>query len=135
MYSTIHCLVLRTRWRRRYAFSRQRRRDQIQEVIAGDVAVFLVVGEELLEGRFAVQRVETLDIERIAHPVDGRRLPQHRSPAAVLHAADDLVDGDRSWARRDPLPCRSRRIASRVPDIRVVGIDRPMRLKSCRPSP
>ena len=70
---------------------RQRRRDQIQEVIADDVAVLLVVRQELLERRLAVQRVEPLDVERIADPVERRRLPQHRPAAAVLHAADDLV--------------------------------------------
>ena len=70
---------------------RQRRGDQVEKVIADDITVFLVVGEELLERRFTVQGVETLDVEWIADPIERGRLSKHRPAAAVLHAADDLV--------------------------------------------
>ena len=85
-------LVLRLA-REQIRVQRQRRRDQIQKVIADDVGVFLVVGEELFERRLAVLRFERLDVERIAHPVERRRFSKHRPAAAVLHAADDLVRG------------------------------------------
>ena len=135
MYSTQPRLVLGLAGQQ-IGVRRQRRGGQIQKVVADDVGVFLVVREELLERRFAVLGVEALDVERIADPVERRGLPQHRPAAAVLHAADDLVDAGRSWAPRDPRPCRSpanRRARSWY--FASVGIDRPMRLKSCSPSP
>ena len=71
---------------------RQRRRRQIEEVVADDVGIFLIVGEELLECRFAVQGIESLDVERVADPIERRGFSEHRPAAAVLHAADDFVD-------------------------------------------
>ena len=60
-------------------------------MVADDIAVFLVVGQELLERRFAVQGIESFDVKRVADPIEGRGLPEHRPAAAVLHAADDFV--------------------------------------------
>jgi hypothetical protein len=62
-------------------------------VIAHDVAIFRIVGQELAERRFAVCGIEAFDLERIADPVERGGSSAHRSAASVLHAADDLVDG------------------------------------------
>ena len=70
---------------------RQRGRRQIEKVVADDIAVFLVVGQELFERRLAVQRVESFDVERVADPIESRGFSEHRPAAAVLHAADDFV--------------------------------------------
>ena len=79
----------------------QRGRAQVERMVACDVVVVLEVLQHLLVARLAVQRSEApLDLDRIARPVDRRRLAQHRAPAAVEHAADQLplrvvVVGDR----------------------------------------
>ena len=72
---------------------RQRRRDEIEEVVADDVGVFLVVLEELLIRVLAVQRDEAGRVERIADPVERRGLAQQRAAAAVDHRADQLLLG------------------------------------------
>ena len=68
---------------------RQRGGDQVEEVIADDVGVLLVVREELLVAVLAVQRDELRDVERIAHPVERRRRPEHRAAAAIDHRLDE----------------------------------------------
>ena len=70
---------------------RQRGGDEIEEVIADDVGVLLIVREELLVAALAMQRDELRDVERIPHPVERRRLPEHRAAAAVDHRLDDLA--------------------------------------------
>src|SRR5207245_8221584 len=49
------------------------------------------MSEELFKGSFAVQSHKTANIEWVPDPIDGRRLAQHRTLAAVQHAPDDLV--------------------------------------------
>ena len=77
--------------REQEGIGRQRRGRQVQEMIADDVGVFLVMRQELRERRLTVLGVEPAHVERIADPIERRRLPQHRPATAVLHAADDLA--------------------------------------------
>ncbi len=63
-------------------------------MVADDVVVVLEVVEHLLVVALAVPGLEAiLDFDRVAGPVEGRRLAQQRPAAAVEHAADDLVLG------------------------------------------
>src|SRR4029453_8612231 len=54
---------------------RQRGSDEIEEVIADDVRVLLIVREELLIAALTMQRDELRDVKRISHPVERRRFP------------------------------------------------------------
>ena len=70
---------------------RQRGRDEVDEVITGDVVVRLIVREELRVGALAVGRDELRHVKRIADPVERRGRAQHRALGAVLHR-DVLAD-------------------------------------------
>ena len=60
-------------------------------MVAHDVVVFPVVRDELVEVTFAMERVEPSHVERLANPLDRRRLAEQGPLAAVHHAADDVV--------------------------------------------
>ncbi len=109
---------------------------QVQGVIADDVVVVLEVLEHLGVAVLAVAEPEpALDLDRVAGPVEGRRLAEQGAPAAVEQAADDLdlrivirragiVAQVEPGKARDPLP---------IPESR--GSQRPSRLKTDSPSP
>ena len=92
---------------------RERRRAQVQRGVADDVVVVLEVLEHLLVAVLAVAGPEpVLDLDRVAGPVERRRLAEQRAAAAVEQAADDLVLGVVVRRARDRRSGRSRRIAS-----------------------
>ena len=70
----------------------QRRRRQIERVIADHVVVVFKMGYHLCVVAFAVTRLEApLDFKRVARPVEAGRLPHQRAATAVEHAANYFV--------------------------------------------
>ena len=71
----------------------ERGRLEVERIVAGDVAIFVIMAERLGVIALAMLHVEARDVERIAGPVERRRAAQHRPAAAVQEAADDLEPG------------------------------------------
>ena len=70
----------------------QRRRRQIERVVADNVIVILKMGNHLCVAALAVPRLEApLDLQRIACPVEAGRLAHQRAAAAVEHAANHAM--------------------------------------------
>ena len=94
----------------------ERGRAQVHGRVADDVVVILEMLEHLLVAVLAVAGPEpVLDFDRVAGPVEGRRLAEQGPAAAVEQAADDLVLGVvvgcagivvqvEAGVPRDPLP-------------------------------